>query len=72
MSCTRRTVLASALALPAFVHARAGAAHVVVVGGCFGGSCAHAFNGTNEVAFHARSEILMNNALVGDTVDDRL
>ena len=40
MSCTRRTVLASALALPAFVHARAGAAHVVVVGGGFGGATA--------------------------------
>ncbi|ODU58843.1 MAG: cytochrome C [Comamonadaceae bacterium SCN 68-20] len=40
MSCTRRTVLASALALPAFVHARAEAAHVVVVGGGFGGATA--------------------------------
>ena len=40
MSCTRRTMLASALALPAFVHARAGAAHVVVVGGGFGGATA--------------------------------
>ena len=38
MSCTRRTVLASALALPALVQARAGAAHVVVVGGGFGGA----------------------------------
>ncbi len=38
---TRRTVLASAaLALPAFVQARAGAAHVVVVGGGFGGATA--------------------------------
>ncbi|GAD23613.1 NAD(P)/FAD-dependent oxidoreductase [Acidovorax sp. MR-S7] len=40
MSCTRRTVLASALALPAFVHAHAGSAHVVVVGGGFGGATA--------------------------------
>ena len=38
---TRRTVLASAaLALPAFVQAHAGAAHVVVVGGGFGGATA--------------------------------
>jgi NADPH-dependent 2,4-dienoyl-CoA reductase/sulfur reductase-like enzyme len=40
MSCTRRTVLASTLALPALVQARAGAAHVVVVGGGFGGATA--------------------------------
>ena len=40
MSLTRRTVLGSCLALPALVHARAAAAHVVVIGGGFGGATA--------------------------------
>ncbi|PWW47784.1 sulfide dehydrogenase (flavocytochrome c) flavoprotein subunit [Melaminivora alkalimesophila] len=37
---TRRAVLAGALALPGLVQARAAAAHVVVVGGGFGGATA--------------------------------
>ncbi len=34
--------------------------------------CAHAFDGADEVAFHARGEVLVNNAFVGNAVNHRL
>ena len=40
--------------------------------GCLCNFFAHAPDGTHEIALDARSEVLVNDTLVGDAVDDRL